>query len=194
VSTATRSAAAKRARAPAVGYRPGTPMRQAAHGQSSGRGCGPCGARSRSPLSPARGGPVGRRPRSHLIDVVGDLDRRLVALGSLCESLDASTRGGRVVFHSFGARAECERDLIRERTTAGLQEARARGSHGGRPTVWTPEKLSTASAMHESGAHGVVTPQHRDREAGFHLSPQPTWAPNRRAVSALRTYPSRIRC
>ena len=99
---------------------------------------------------------LGRSLR-HLIDVVGDLDRRGVALRSLRESLDTSTPGGRLVFHVFGALAEFERDLIRERTTAGLEAARARGRHGGRPTVWTPEKLRTAHAMYDSGEHEVAT-------------------------------------
>jgi len=99
---------------------------------------------------------LGRSLR-HLIDVVGDLDRRGVALRSLRESLDTSTPGGRLVFHVFGALAEFERDLIRERTSAGLEAARARGRHGGRPTVWTPEKLRTARAMHESGEQDVAT-------------------------------------
>ena len=97
---------------------------------------------------------LGRSLR-HLIDVVGDLDRRGVALRSLRESLDTSTPGGRLVFHVFGALAEFERDLIRERTVAGLAAARARGRQGGRPTVWTPEKLRTARAMYESGDHDV---------------------------------------
>ena len=99
---------------------------------------------------------LGRSLR-HLIDVVGDLDRRGVALRSLRESLDTSTPGGRLVFHVFGALAEFERDLIRERTAAGLQAARARGRRGGRPTVWTPEKLHTARVMYESGEHDVAS-------------------------------------
>ncbi len=56
-----------------------------------------------------------------------------------------------MVFHLFGALAEFERDLIRERTLAGLAAARARGRSGGRPTVWTPEKQRTARAMHQAG-------------------------------------------
>ena len=99
---------------------------------------------------------LGRSLR-HLIDVVGDLDRRGVALRSLRESLDTSTPGGRLVFHVFGALAEFERDLIRERTTAGLAAARARGRHGGRPSVWTPEKLETARALHQAGEHNVAS-------------------------------------
>jgi DNA invertase Pin-like site-specific DNA recombinase len=51
-----------------------------------------------------------------------------------------------LIFHVFGAFAEFERDLIRERTNAGLAAARARGRLGGRPTVWTPEELAIAKS------------------------------------------------
>jgi DNA invertase Pin-like site-specific DNA recombinase len=98
---------------------------------------------------------LGRSLR-HLIDVVGELDRRGIALRSLTESIDTSTPGGKLIFHVFGALAEFERDLIHERTAAGLAAARARGRNGGRPTVWTAEKLSTARAMY-SGQHDVAT-------------------------------------
>lgn len=93
---------------------------------------------------------LGRNLR-HLIDVVQGLQQRDVAFVSLTEQIDTSTPGGRLIFHVFGALAEFERDLIRERTQAGLAAARARGRTGGRPTVWTPEKLRTAHAMRESG-------------------------------------------
>ena len=76
---------------------------------------------------------------------------------SLTESLDTSTPGGRLVFHIFASLAEFERDLIRERTLAGLAAARARGRRGGRPTVWTPEKVSTAAALHASGEHDIAS-------------------------------------
>ena len=97
------------------------------------------------------------RSLKHLIDVVGDLEQRGVGLRSLTESIDTSTPAGKLVFHVFGALAEFERDMIRERTQAGLAAARARGRVGGRPTVWTPEKLAAAQAMHEGGEHDVAT-------------------------------------
>ncbi len=99
---------------------------------------------------------LGRSLR-HLIETVADLERRGVAFMSLTENIDTSTPGGRLVFHVFGALAEFERDLIRERTAAGLAAARARGRVGGRPTVWTEAKLRTARAMHASGEHDVAT-------------------------------------
>jgi DNA invertase Pin-like site-specific DNA recombinase len=61
------------------------------------------------------------------------------------------------VFHVFGALAEFERDLIRERTIAGLQAARARGRQGGRPTVWTTDKLKVARELYDGGEHDVAT-------------------------------------
>ncbi len=67
---------------------------------------------------------LGRSLR-HLIETVADLERRSVAFVSLTEQIDTSTPGGKLVFHLFGALAEFERDLIRERTLAGLAAARA---------------------------------------------------------------------
>ena len=98
---------------------------------------------------------LGRSLR-HLIDVVQGLQQREVAFVSLTEQIDTSTPGGRLIFHVFAALAEFERDLIRERTQAGLAAARARGRTGGRPTVWTPEKLRTAHTMRASGEYDVA--------------------------------------
>jgi DNA invertase Pin-like site-specific DNA recombinase len=99
---------------------------------------------------------LGRSLR-HLIETVADPERRGVTLVSLTEQIDTSSPGGRLVFHVFGAMAEFERDLIRERTRAGLAAARARGRKGGRPSVWTDAKLATARSMHASGEHDVST-------------------------------------
>jgi DNA invertase Pin-like site-specific DNA recombinase len=79
--------------------------------------------------------------RLHLIDTVQELQDRGVHFRSLQEQLDTATSGGKLVFHIFGALAEFERDLIRERTTAGLAAARARGRQGGPPRKLGPEKL-----------------------------------------------------
>lgn len=99
---------------------------------------------------------LGRSLR-HLIDVVADLEARGVAFRSLTESIDTSTPAGKLIFHVFGALAEFERDLIRERTMAGLAAARARGRQGGRPTVWTPEKLATARSMYAGQQYDTAT-------------------------------------
>ncbi|GAA1993606.1 recombinase family protein [Terrabacter lapilli] len=98
---------------------------------------------------------LGRSLR-HLIDTVQTLESRGVAFHSLTENIDTSTPGGKLIFHVFGALAEFERDLIRERTMAGLAAARARGRSGGRPTVWTPEKLRVARDMYESKEHDIA--------------------------------------
>src|SRR4051794_13584150 len=73
------------------------------------------------------------RSLSHLIVTVARLHERAIHFRSLQEQLDTGTSGGKLVFHMFGALAEFERDLIRERTMAGLAAARARGRQGGRP-------------------------------------------------------------
>ena len=99
---------------------------------------------------------LGRSLR-HLLETVAGLEQRGVSFVSLTENIDTSTPGGRLVFHLFGALAEFERDLIRERTQAGLAAARARGRTGGRPTVWTPDKLRAAKAMHATGLHDVAS-------------------------------------
>src|SRR5437870_5635697 len=75
---------------------------------------------------------LGRSLR-HLIDTVAELQRRDVGFRSLQESIDTTTPGGKLVFHIFGALAEFERDIVRQRTLAGLAAARARGRAGGRP-------------------------------------------------------------
>ncbi len=93
---------------------------------------------------------LGRSLR-HLLETVSDLESRGVAFASLTEKIDTSTPGGRLVFHLFGALAEFERDLIRERTLAGLAAARSRGRTGGRPTVWTEAKVRTARTMRSQG-------------------------------------------
>src|SRR3954451_22132488 len=97
------------------------------------------------------------RSLAHLIETVGELQKRGVHFRSVQEQLDTSTSGGKLVFHVFGALAEFERDLIRERTIAGLAAARARGRRGGRATVWAAEKVATARQLHGDGQHDVAT-------------------------------------
>jgi DNA invertase Pin-like site-specific DNA recombinase len=90
---------------------------------------------------------LGRSLR-HLIEVVEDLSAQGVGFRSITEAIDTTTSGGRLIFHVFGALAEFERDLIRERTLAGLESARARGRMGGRPTVMTKDKTTAARRMY----------------------------------------------
>lgn len=89
------------------------------------------------------------RSLKHLIEVVTALDDRGVGFKSLQESLDTASSGGRLVFHIFGALAQFERELIQERTRAGLAAARARGRHGGRPRKLTPRQAATARRLLE---------------------------------------------
>jgi DNA invertase Pin-like site-specific DNA recombinase len=87
------------------------------------------------------------RSMRQLIDTVENLQARDIALRSLTEHIDTTSAGGRLVFHLFGALAEFERALIRERTSAGLQAARARGKKGGRPQRFGPKELAAAKAL-----------------------------------------------
>lgn len=91
------------------------------------------------------------RSLKHLIETIGQLHARGIGFKSLTESIDTTTSSGKLVFHVFGALAEFERDLIRERTKAGLQAARARGRVGGRPRAEAlnqPKKVALAQALY----------------------------------------------
>src|SRR5215212_1502479 len=96
------------------------------------------------------------RSLKQLIEIVTELQKRNVGFRSLTENIDTTSSGGKLIFHIFGSLAEFERDLIRERTLAGLAAARARGRHGGRPSVMTADKLAVARAMYASGEHTVT--------------------------------------
>ena len=96
------------------------------------------------------------RSLKHLVRVIADLEQRGVAFKSLHESIDTTTPTGRLTFHLFAALAEFERDLIRERTQAGLAVARARGRKGGRKPLMTATKVRIARQMHESGGSTVA--------------------------------------
>lgn len=93
------------------------------------------------------------RSLQHLIQVVTSLAERKVGFKSLTEQIDTTTSGGMLIFHIFGALAEFERTLIRERTQAGLNAARARGRTGGRPKALKgvdPKKIELARRLYES--------------------------------------------
>ena len=81
------------------------------------------------------------RSLTHLIEIVNTLKAKRVAFRSLTEGMDTTTASGELFFHVFGALAQYERALIKERVTAGLVAARHRGRIGGRPPVISPEKL-----------------------------------------------------
>src|SRR5918998_2673252 len=91
------------------------------------------------------------RSLPHLIETVTALAARGVGFKSLTESIDTTSSGGKLIFHIFGALAEFERDLIRERTRAGLKAARARGRKGGHPRVKSladPRQLALAKQLY----------------------------------------------
>jgi DNA invertase Pin-like site-specific DNA recombinase len=87
------------------------------------------------------------RSLGDLIELTNELQSRRVDLESLTEKLDTGSSTGKLVFHVFAALAEFERNLIRERTLAGLKAARARGRQGGRPRKLQPKELKTIRAL-----------------------------------------------
>lgn len=87
------------------------------------------------------------RSLKDLVEIVHDLNERGVGFRSLTESIDTTSSGGRLVFHIFGALAEFEHSLIRERTIAGLAAARARGRKGGRKPALSSADVRKAAAM-----------------------------------------------
>jgi len=98
---------------------------------------------------------LGRSLR-HLIETVTELADRGIGFRSLTEQIDTTTSGGKLVFHVFGALAEFERDLIRERTQAGLLAARARGRVGGRPKALDdPKQLALAQRLYADPANSI---------------------------------------
>src|SRR5437764_10049530 len=88
------------------------------------------------------------RSLKDLITRITELNDRKIGFKSLTENIDTTTSGGKLIFHIFGALAEFERNLIRERTNAGLQAARARGRKGGRPKSLTGKKTAMAQALY----------------------------------------------
>jgi DNA invertase Pin-like site-specific DNA recombinase len=87
------------------------------------------------------------RSLQHLIAVIDELAARGVGFRSLCDNIETTTAGGKLIFHIFGALAEFERSLIGERTKAGLKAARKRGKRLGRPQSLTEAQLSHAAHM-----------------------------------------------
>ena len=89
------------------------------------------------------------RSLKHLIEMITALEQRGVGFHSLQESIDTTTSGGRLIFHIFGALAEFERNLIQERTRAGLAAARARGRLGGRPKALDKKKTALLYQLYD---------------------------------------------
>jgi DNA invertase Pin-like site-specific DNA recombinase len=98
------------------------------------------------------------RSLKQLIEIVTELQKRNVGFRSLTENIDTTSPGGKLIFHIFGSLAEFERDLIRERTLAGLAAARARGRKGGRHRVVglnDERKIARAQALYKDKQYSI---------------------------------------
>jgi DNA invertase Pin-like site-specific DNA recombinase len=95
------------------------------------------------------------RSLQNLLETVAALDARKIGFKSLSESLDTTSSGGKFFFQVFGALSEFERNLIRERTQAGLNAARARGRLGGRPKALDAQKAELAQRLYNERVHTV---------------------------------------
>ena len=127
---------------------------------------------------------LGRSLR-HLIDTVMDLKERGIQFISLTENIDTTTAAGTFIFHIFGAQAEFERNLIRERTMEGLKAARARGRVGGRKKTLTDKKAKLialyVAACPEETIKEVCT-EHGISRASFYRSVHPLIADKKKPL------------
>jgi DNA invertase Pin-like site-specific DNA recombinase len=89
------------------------------------------------------------RSLKDLIARITELQNRQIGFKSLTEQIDTTTSGGKLIFHIFGSLAEFERDIIRERTQAGLIAARARGKRGGRRPTLKPKEIAIVRKLYE---------------------------------------------
>lgn len=96
------------------------------------------------------------RSLKDLIETMETLGQRGIGLSSLQESITTTNNSGRLIFHLFGALAEFERNLISERTTAGLIAARKRGHRGGRPKALDPAKRQLAVKLYTEKQHTII--------------------------------------
>ena len=99
------------------------------------------------------------RSLQHLIATITALRERGVGFRSLTEQIDTTTIGGKLIFHLFGALAEFERDIIRERTQTGLAAARTRGRRGGRPRsagLADAKQVAMAQALYSDTSHSIA--------------------------------------
>ena len=117
------------------------------------------------------------RSLPHLIDTVHDLEERKVGFRSLTDNIDTTTASGRMFFHMMGALAQFERDLIRERTLAGLKAARERGNVGGRPRKLTDADLKLARSLMRDKSEQWTRPAVAAR---LGVSPMTLWRAMRR--------------
>ena len=95
------------------------------------------------------------RSLKHLIETLTELEGRGVGFLSLTEAIDTTTSAGKLIFHVLGAITEFERNLIRDRTQAGLAAARARGRNGGRPKSLTASQRELAVDLYRQRKHSI---------------------------------------
>jgi DNA invertase Pin-like site-specific DNA recombinase len=91
------------------------------------------------------------RSLRHLIDTAEELQKRGIGFVSITEGIDTTSAGGKLVFHIFGALAEFEREMIRERTKAGLKAAKSRGRRLGRPSALSDNQIKMARSLKAAG-------------------------------------------
>ncbi len=96
------------------------------------------------------------RSISKLISTIEQLNESKCGFRSLTEAIDTTTPTGKLVFHIFGALTEFERNIIRERTLAGLAAARARGRRGGRPRALSDQSIAAAKALIKDGSMTIA--------------------------------------
>ena len=96
------------------------------------------------------------RSLQDLISIIKFLQEKKIGFHSLQESIDTTTSGGKLVFHIFSALAEFERDIIRERTNAGLAAARARGRFGGRPALLSDKQVKRLKKLYDDRKNTVL--------------------------------------
>jgi len=97
------------------------------------------------------------RSLKHLLEIVANLEEKGIGFRSLTENIDTTTSTGKLIFHIFGALSEFERNLIKERTAAGLAAARARGRLGGRPKALTRDQVTMAISLYNEKKHSIAS-------------------------------------
>lgn len=113
------------------------------------------------------------RSVKHLVDLVGELQKQGVNFKSLTDSIDTGSPSGRFFFHVMASLAQMERELIIERTRAGLATARQLGRIGGRPRKMTPSKVKSAKSLLANG----IPPKEVARNLGISVPTLYRWIP-----------------
>jgi DNA invertase Pin-like site-specific DNA recombinase len=89
------------------------------------------------------------RSLKDLLLIVNEMNQKGIGLKSLHENIDTTTSTGKLIFHIFASLAEFEKDVIKERTNAGLKAARARGRVGGRPKKLSDKQMNLLKTLHQ---------------------------------------------